>query len=213
MRRRVWPPAVIAGGLGAAGTMPESAVRELTAAAAAEAGLKLPPEAAGAVVYAYTDVAGDVGGVQVEAVSAEAEALTAWQGPTRHPSSAVAGPPAGPVPAAARPAGAASRGRPGGGDVGSLTEPRWRSPTVDVRVEGAPPVELRELIGDPVQLYAPAPTPPCRKFDLLLHRRSAEGLSSDGRYWYFRAAPAVPTASLNWPPPAPGVLSTLPAGR
>ena len=80
VRRRVWPPAVVAGGLGAAGTMPESAVRELTAAAAAEAGLKLPPEAAGAVVYAYTDVAGDVGGVQVEAVSAAAEALTAWPG-------------------------------------------------------------------------------------------------------------------------------------
>ena len=80
VRRRVWPPAVVAGDLGAAGAMPKNAVRELTPAAAVEAGQKLPPGAAGAVAYAYTDVAGDIGGVQVEAVSAGAESLTAWPG-------------------------------------------------------------------------------------------------------------------------------------
>ena len=80
VRRRVWPPAVVLAHLGAARAIPDSAVRELTAAGAAEAGVHLPPGAGGAVVYAYTDIAGDIGGVQVEAVSAEAEALTAWPG-------------------------------------------------------------------------------------------------------------------------------------
>ncbi len=80
VRRRVWPPKAVPGELDAGRTIPDRAVRELSPAAAVDARLYLPPGAASAVVYAYTERAGDIGAVQVEAVSADAEALTAWPG-------------------------------------------------------------------------------------------------------------------------------------